>query len=211
MEAQSLVTRSLRWGGYANIAGGALVAIAYLSHPHHETPQVIASSYWLWTHVLFVFSLLFGIFGLIALMGHTLAKSSVAGFIGYVIAIISLVLIFGMNYYETFINPVLAVEAPNFVTDYGAGLTIGVVAGLFPASGALFLIGYVLFSVDLLRSGQLERGAPVLMIVGVTIFSAGLSGFFPMIVVQVGSVVFGIATMWLGIRLIKSTGASRAT
>ena len=57
MEAQNLVTRSLRWGGYANIVGGVLVAVAYLSHPHHETPEIIAGSYWLWTHVLFVFSL----------------------------------------------------------------------------------------------------------------------------------------------------------
>ena len=75
---------------------------------------------------------------------------------------------------------------------------------LFPASGALFLIGYVLFSVDLLRTGQLGRAAPIAMIVGVVVFGVGLSGFLPMIVVQVGAVLFGAATMWMGIRLIAA-------
>lgn len=204
MDAGDLTSRSWRCGGYANIVGGVLVAIAYLTHPHDETPEVIASSYWLWTHVLFVFSLLFGVFGLIALMGHALRKASAMGLIGYVIAISSLILIFGLNYYETFINPVVAVEAPEFVSTYGAGLTIGLVGALFPISGSLFLVGYVLFSIDLLRTRQLGRGAPTLMIVGVVIFGSGLSGFFPMLVVQVGSVVFGIATAWMGVRLVSA-------
>jgi hypothetical protein len=202
MEAENLTTSTLKWGGYANVVGGLLVAVAYVSHPHHETPEIIAGTYWLWTHVLFVFSLLFGVFGLIALMGFTLRRGSAMGVVGYVIAISSLILIFGLNYYETFINPVVAAEAPAFVSTYGAGLTIGIVTVLFPASGGLFLLGYVLFSADLLRTGQLGRAAPVAMIVGVVVFGAGLSGFLPMIVVQVGSVLFGAATMWLGFRLI---------
>jgi hypothetical protein len=204
LDSQNLTSRSLKWGGFANVAGGVLVAVAYLSHPHHETPEVIASSYWLWTHILFVFSLLFGVFGLIALMGYSLRGGSTLGLVGYVVAICSLILIFGLNYYETFINPVVATEAPEFVVQYGAGLTIGVVAVLFPISGGLFVLGYVLFSINLLQTAQLGRGAPALMIVGVIIFGAGLSGFFPMFVVQTGSVVFGIATVWLGIRLVRA-------
>jgi len=204
MENDNLVRRSLRWGGYANIVGGVLVAVAYISHPSRETPEVIASQYWLWIHVLFVFSLLFGVFGLIALMGHCLRKSSVSGFFGYVIAISSLILIFGLNYYETFINPVVAVEAPQFVNTYGAGLTIGMVTALFPATGGLFVIGYILFSVDLLRSKLLGPAAPTLMIVGVLVFGAGLSGFFPMLVVQIGAILFGVATAWLGYLLLEA-------
>ncbi|MDH3691477.1 MAG: TMEM198/TM7SF3 family protein [Gammaproteobacteria bacterium] len=204
MKSDNLIVGSMKWGGFSNIAGGVLVAAAYLSHPHHETPEVIASNYWLWTHVLFVLSLLFGIFGLIALMGHTFRKVTISGLVGYLIAISSLILIFGLNYYETFINPVVAVEAPQFVESYGAGLMIGAVAMLFPTTGGLFVIGYVMFSIDLLRSKQLGRGAPGLMIIGVLVFGAGLSGFFPMLVVQLGSIVFGVATAWLGYQLIKA-------
>jgi hypothetical protein len=210
MKNNDLVRRSVRWGGFANIVGGVLVAVAYISHPARETPEVIASQYWLWTHVLFVFSLLFGVFGLIALMGHCLRKSSVSGFFGYVIAISSLILIFGLNYYETFVNPVVAVETPTFVDTYGAGLTIGLVAALFPATGGLFVIGYIMFSVDLLRSKLLGQAAPTMMIVGVLVFGAGLSGFFPMLVVQVGSILFGVATAWLGYLLVDEASSRPA-
>ncbi len=100
MKNDDLIAGAMKLGGFSNIAGGVLVAVAYLSHPHHETPEVIASNYWLWTHVIFVFSLLFGVFGLIALMGHTLRKVTVSSLVGYLIAISSLILIFGLNYYD---------------------------------------------------------------------------------------------------------------
>ncbi len=87
---------------------------------------------------------------------------------------------------------------------YGAGVTIGAVAWLFPATGVLFVIGYSLFSVDLLRSKQLGLGAPTLMIVGVVVFGAGLSGLLPMFVVQTGSILFGVATAWLGYQLMRA-------
>ena len=64
MAYRDLVPTALKWGGPTHIVAGILVAVAYVSHPHHETPAMISSSFWLWTHVLFVFSLLGGIFGL---------------------------------------------------------------------------------------------------------------------------------------------------
>ncbi len=202
---EKLLLTIFRWGGISNIVGGLLVAIAYLSHPHYETPEVIGSDYWLWTHVIFVFSLLFGIYGLIGLMVHSLPTGKAVGLIGYVVAITSLILISGLNYYETFINPVVATEAPQFVEKYGAGLTIGLVRIVFPATGGLFVLGYILFASDLLRSRQLGGGAPTLMIIGVVVFGAGLSGFFPMVVVQGGSILFGAATAWLGYELLRTT------
>lgn len=66
---------------------------------------------------------------------------------------------------------------------FGNGVTIGVVAVLFPITGVLFVIGYFLFSVDVLRSKILGRGEPMLMMIGIVVFSAGLSGLFPMFVV----------------------------
>jgi len=56
----------------------------------------------------------------------------------------ALTLIFGLNYWEALTNPVVAEAAPAFVDDYGAGEGIGLVAIVFPASGALFVLGYIL-------------------------------------------------------------------
>ena len=53
-------------GGMANVFGGILVAIAYVLHPHHQTPTVISSEFWLVIHIIFALSLIFGIFGLMA-------------------------------------------------------------------------------------------------------------------------------------------------
>ena len=41
------------------------------------------------------------------------------------------------------------------------------------------------------------------MIVGVVVFGVGLSGFLPMLVVQIGSVVFGLAHAYFGWELWK--------
>ncbi|NNE36860.1 MAG: hypothetical protein HKN08_01040, partial [Gammaproteobacteria bacterium] len=106
MNTSSNTDQVYRLGGIANIIGGVLVAVAYLGHPHAQTSTAISGTFWLIVHVLFVFSLLFGIFGLFALMGYTIHKTRIGGTIGYVLAITSLIFIFGMNYYETFINPV---------------------------------------------------------------------------------------------------------
>ncbi len=209
MKSRDPTLRYTQWGGVSNIVCGALVAAAYISHPHLVTPEVIAGQYWFWTHILFVFFLVFGVLGLLALMGHTIRNVTLSGFIGYITAICSLILIFGLNYYETFINPIVAKEASPFVEKSGAGLTIGPVAGLFPASAGLFVLGYILFSIDLGRSNQLGRGAPGLMIVSVMIFGAGLSGLFPTRIVQIGSALFGTATIWLGYRLFKAASDRR--
>jgi Na+/phosphate symporter len=44
--------------------------------------------------------------------------------------------------------------------------------------------------------------------IGVIIFAAGLSGFTPMAVVQIGAVVFGFGLSWLGVRLWSKTASN---
>ena len=108
-------------------------------------------------------------------------QNDVFGF-RFLIAITSLILIFGLNYFETFINPAVSVEAASFAEPYGTGIPIGLMGVIFPATGGLFVIGYVLFCVDMLHAKTLGRGAPLLTIVGGGVFGAGLSEFLPMLV-----------------------------
>jgi len=190
-------------GGVAHIFGGVFVAIAYTLHPHHQTPEIISGQFWLIIHILFALSLIFGIFGLIGLYQLHLKKSRLSGFIGFLLAVSSLIGIFGLNYFEAFINPVLAIESPGFVDNYGAGTMIGLVTFLFPISGAMFLFGYGLLCIDLLRAKTLNHQAVVLTIIGTFVFGLGLSGLFPMIVVKAGSVLFGAGLVGLGIAAIR--------
>ena len=195
------------FGGLAHIFGGLFVAIAYILHPHHQTPEIISGQFWLVIHILFALSLIFGIFGLIGLFQQHLKKSRLSGFIGFLLAVTSLIGIFGLNYFEAFINPVLANEAPRFVDSYGAGTMIGLVKILFPVSGAMFLFGYILLCADMLRAKTINRPAIVLTMVGTLVFGLGLSGLFPMLVVKTGSVLFGSGLIGMGIAVIKKPHA----
>lgn len=188
-----------RFGSFSNIVGGVCVAIAYTFHPHHATPEIVASDFWLGIHVLFSLSLLFGVFGLVALFVNHIRHSRTIGIIGFILSVTSLVGISGLNFFEAFINPILAIESPGFVSQYGAGTTIGYVTFLFPVFGLLFLLGYILFCIDMLKARALGRYSLQLTVVGTLVFGIGLSGFLPMIVVQVGSIIFGTGLVSLGI------------
>lgn len=192
-----------RFGSISNIIGGICVAIAYTLHPHHATPDIIAGDFWLGIHVLFALSLLFGVFGLISLFVRHISQSRVIGMVGFIMGVTSLIGISGLNFFEAFINPVIAIESPEFVSQYGSGTTIGYVTFLFPVFGVLFLFGYVLFCIDMLKSNTINRLALQLTIAGTFVFGVGLSGFLPMIVVQAGSVLFGAGLVALGIAIWK--------
>jgi hypothetical protein len=147
-------------------------------------------------------SLLAGIFLLIALLSRYFRSGGgMSGFVGLALAVISLVFVFGLDYSEVFIFPTMAVEFPEVVEKYGDGTTMPSVAFAFPVTGLIFLVGFVLFAWQLYRTNAVVKGAALLTIVGTIVFTIGLSGMFPMIVVRVGAVVFGAALAWLGMSL----------
>ena len=137
---QTTIISSLnRLAGVAGIIGGIALAAAYLTHPPSAPPDVIASTLWLWIHVGFMLSLLAGIFLLTALVGEYLRSGGRwAGISAYVMAVTSLVFVFGLDYSEVFIFPTLAVEFPEVVIKYGDGTSMPSVAFAFPATGFYF-------------------------------------------------------------------------
>ncbi len=199
----NIATVSKKLGGISNILGGTLVGIAYVFHPHHQTPDVISSNTWLIIHVLFALSLILGIFGLIGIFQQHIESSRLKGLIGFVLAVFSLIGISGLNFYEAFINPVLAIESADFVHQYGAGTEIGLVALLFPISGVCFLIGYSLLCFDIMRAKSLNTACTGLLLLGTVVFGIGLSGFLPMLVVQTGSVLFGAGLICVGLAITR--------
>ncbi len=204
-------TTLIKWGGAVNIVGGVFVAAAYLLHPPSAPPETVASTLWQIVHVGFMISLLGGILGMVALFAHSLAGSNTwMGLVGFVASVISLTFVFGLDYAEVFIFPVLAVEFPEVVVKYGDGTTMPSVSFAFPATGALFMVGYLLMSAELYRQQSIARGACITMMVGVVAFAIGLSGLFPILVVQVGSVLFGAGLIWVGADLWSRHSSSAA-
>ncbi len=203
-QTNATIERLMKWAGIGGVIGGAALAAAYLTHPPDAPPETVASALWIWIHVGFMVSLLAGIFLLLALLEQYFRSGGGAvGFLGFAMALISLVFVFGLDYSEVFIFPTLAVEFPEVVERYGDGTMMPSVAFAFPATGVLFLIGFVLFSWQLYRTEAVEKGASLLTLVGAIVFGIGLSGLVPMIVVRVGSVIFGAGLAWLGMSLWK--------
>lgn len=196
----------LRWAGIAGIIGGMALAAAYLTHPPDAPPETVASTLWFWVHIGFMVSLLFGIFLLFALLTVFFrAGGGLAGFIGFAMAVISLVFVFGLDYAEVFIFPTLAQEFPEVIEKYGDGTMMPSIAFTFPLTGLLFLVGFILFSWQLFRTHAVAKGASVLTMIGTLVFGIGLSGMVSMLVVQIGSVLFGAGLVWLGLCLLTMT------
>ena len=206
-QTNATIERLVRWAGVGGIIGGIALAAAYVTHPPDAPPATVASTLWIWIHVGFMVSLLAGIFLLLALLEkYFRAGGGLAGFVGFALALISLVFVFGLDYAEVFIFPTLAVEFPEVVVRYGDGTMMPSVAFAFPVTGVLFLVGFVLFSWELYRTQAVVKGAALLTLVGTIVFGIGLSGMVPMIVVRVGAVIYGAGLGWLGLSLFKGDG-----
>jgi len=192
------------YAGICGIIGGVALSAAYLTHPSSAPPETVASTLWIWVHVGFMASLVGGIFLLMALFGRYSAnRGNLVGFIGFALAVVSLVFVFGLDYAEIFIFPTMAVEFPLVVETYGDGTMMPSIAFAFPATGIAFVIGFILFSWELMRTKTISKTAGWLTIFGTVIFGFGLSGLAPMIVVRIGSVVFGAGLIALGLSLIR--------
>ncbi len=197
--SSSFAVRLTQKAGVLGYVGGPALAAAYLTHPPSAPPETVASAMWIWIHVGFMISLICGIFLLMALLALYLRKGGgVSGVVGAALAIISLVFVFGLDYSEVFIFPVLAVEFSEVVVKYGDGTSMPSVAFAFPATGIVFLAGFVVLAWALKTVKAVKGWVAYLTIAGTFIFALGLSGLLPMIVVRTGSVVFGMALIALG-------------
>ena len=123
------------------------------------------------------------------------------GVISCSMAIISLVFIFGLDYSEVFIFPTIAVEFPHVVWKYGDGTIMPSVAFAFPLSGILFLVGYLLFSYELMKTECVSKRSAILLMLGTLVFGIGLSGLFPIAIVRIGSILFGAGLIYTGLSL----------
>lgn len=204
VHSNEIAARLVRWSGVVGILGGIALAGAYVAHPPSASPEVVASALWIWVHLGFMVSLLCGVFLLIALLvPYFHAGGGVIGLIGFAMAIVSLVFVFGLDYAEVFIFPTLAVEFPAVVEQYGDGTMMPSIAFAFPLTGLLFLTGFLLFSWQLYKTAVVRRGASLVTAIGTVVFGVGLSGVVPMIVVRIGSVIFGAGLVWLGVCLLN--------
>jgi hypothetical protein len=201
----------LGWCGIALMAAGGLMVVATLLHPSRETATTIVASEsrLVAAHVVYTLAwllVLLGLPGLYAAQREGMGRLGLAGFLTafagtYLIAVTGN---FG------FLAPVLAKQSPAVLDSINQYMPVVIINGL---AAILFMIGYILFGIAMIRTATLPRWSGVLVAVGAP---AHLLGFgmaqlvstaaWPIAIL--GSVSLGVGLAWPGYRLWHMPAAS---
>lgn len=189
MSSSSLI----RLAGLAALSSGVLSAIGDLLGllvVDLENPISATTAAYTIVFLLYLLSTALLLLGLVGLYASQSQAAGILGLVGFLVAFLGTVLLAGALWFELFITPSLAEQAP-VVAELELGLP-GFILMLF--FGA---VGWVLFGVATLRAGVYPRWAAVLLIVG------GVLAFFPL---PLAGIIFSIAVAWLGFILFTRRG-----
>lgn len=192
----------IRWAGLSAMVAGLFYVIEGLFHP----PNVLASvttTRWAIVHVLEGAMTFFGLIGITGLYARQAEKSGWLGLVGYILFSLWLVFVTGFLFFEAFILPQLATEAPAFAegflgmfTGSASEVDLGVLPVLWMLTAPLYIFGGLLFGLATFRASILPRWAGALLAIGVVI--APVAVLFPPEHAPKIAVPVGLALMWLG-------------
>ncbi len=205
------ITTITRAGAASMIVSGLALGYSYVSHPHHMTPEMIGSTFWVIIHALFALSLVLGLLGTTALYAPSAERAGHWGLVGFVSLFIGMMLIFGLDYYEVLIAPYLAVNYPEVIIDHGPGDTMGPVAIFFPLAGALTVLGYAALAYGWMKGKVLPKTVAVAMIITALAFGFGLSPLGGLLAARVTAAAFGAALIAIGVSAWRLPGNAELT
>ncbi len=193
-------SKLIRWGGLLVLVAGVLLAFGFIFHPPMDV-ESMAGTPWVIDHVVIIASLVFMIPGLFALYARQLEETGGLGLIGSILLFIGHAGFLGVVYFELFVVPMLAAKTPEILKDGLIG--VGALRVALPVTGVLFILGYLLFGIAMIRARILPRWACVLLMVGAfpVAFKPLLMKLGLNVVATVGAVIFGLGAGWLGYSL----------
>jgi hypothetical protein len=191
-----------RWAAVALVVSGASLTVGMIVHPTPPFADAIAAGEWAVSHFFWWLGALAGIAGIAGLYLRQRSRVGLLGFAGSGFSILGLILIASAMYFEAFIAPSVATQAPELFQAYPTGggwqgFLIGVLA-----SGALFGVGFLLLGIGMLRAGVMARWAVLLAVVGGIPFAVNF--LLPRPVAILAVVIFAIGLLGLGYGLWTS-------
>jgi hypothetical protein len=205
------LVRLLRWCGMALIAAGVLMVIATLLHPSRETATTIVASEQrlVAAHVAYTLAWLLVLLGLPGLYVAQPGGMGRLGLVGFLTAFSGTYLIAVTGNFG-FLAPVLAKQSPAVLDSISQYPPVVMINGL---AAVLFMIGYVLFGVAMIRTATLPRWSGVLVAVGAPAHLLGfgiaqLASTAAWPIAILGSVSLGAGLAWPGYRLWHTPAAS---
>lgn len=208
-----MLSKLVRWSGYASILGGLLFAVAVVLHPLRDGISVLNSGVAYGAiHNLGVFGLMLQLFALVGLyvrqadvMGQRGLISFVGVFLGQLFYICLLVL-------DGLLNPLLADYAPETVHAVG-DIDPNFLTIVLPAL-VLFFSGHIALGISLLHAKVQPRlgsllitiGAPIYIAGGISIFVIGPASPTVSLIEIAGAIPLGIGYILLGLWLRSEAG-----
>jgi hypothetical protein len=184
----------IQWGGFAALVSGVASVIGDLLRlfVDVESAESATTASYTFVFLMYLLGAALLLLGLVGLYVSQSEEVGVLGFVGFLVAFLGTVLLAGTVWFELFITPSLAAEAPE-LAEAELGLAGFILAFLS------VIIGWLLFGAATLRARVYPPWAAVLLIVEVIV------SFFP---IPLSGVVFSVAVAWMGFVLFTRKGAT---
>jgi hypothetical protein len=201
----------LGWCGIALMAAGGLMVVATLLHPSREAATTIVASEprLVAAHVVYTLAWLLVLLGLPGLYAAQRAGMGRLGLVGFLTAFSGTYLIAVTGNFG-FLAPVLAKQAPAVLESINQYLPVVIINGL---AAILFMIGFALFGVAMVKTATLPRWSGVLVAMGAPVHLLGFgiaqlvsTAAWPIAIL--GSASLGAGLAWPGYRLWRTPPAS---
>lgn len=198
----------IRWSGLAAMVAGLLFIGIQPIHPP-ETLDWVNTDTWTIVHIMTIAMALFGLVGIVGLYARQVKEAGWLGLAGFLLFGLWLVLITGFTFAEAFILPPLAAEAPRFVegfmgisSGHGSEVTLGILKQAYDLTGALYLIGGLLFGIASFRARVLSRWGSGILAFGAV--AAVATALVPHEYARLAAVPTGLGLAWLGYSLWRN-------
>ncbi|QJY49010.1 hypothetical protein [Pseudonocardia broussonetiae] len=205
MSTPITAARLTRAAGMSAVAAGLLFIVVHVVQPYEDVATVTTTA-WRVTHILGLAMAGLALVGISGMYLRQVTQTGRLGLIGFVLFGSFFLLITGSQFVEAFVLPSLADQAPQFVSDFLAIPTGGVIVGEVWAlvtvnllTGATYVFGGLLFGVALFRAGILARWAALLLAAGTAL--ALLLPLLPNVLDRLTGVPVGVALAGLGFSL----------
>lgn len=205
MSTTITTTTLTRAAGISAAAAGLIFIVVQINHPALDASTITTAEVTIRSTAKLVMSVL-ALVGITGMYLRQVRQVGVLGLVGYLLFGAFYVVIMPLEFTAAFVLPYLADADPRYVNDVLAVATggtatgdIGLLQTAFLLSGALYVVGGLIFGIALLRARVLARWAAALLAVG-TVATLALS-FLPESFNRPFAVPTGVALIGLGISL----------
>ena len=195
----------IRWAGVSAAIAGFLFIIVQFIHPP-ETVASVGSNTWMLVSLVTLSMAIFGSLGITGIYATQVEQAGKLGLIGFLMLYLWFMLIVAFTFAEALILPLLVNDLPQFVSGFLAlssgapyEISFGALEAVGPISGALYILGGLIFGIATIRAALLPRWAAALLILGT--LSAVLVPLLPKDWGRMTVIPVGIGLIWLGYAL----------